>query len=173
MIASNLKSVYRCIKAVMPHMMSQKRGDIINIVSQPARVPYPLGRPYAAAKHAAMALTETVGLQAATYGIRVNAVSPGLVGTPGQRRLMTLFIPEDQLPPLDPPASKGRVRCLMLRVLGLIGSQPQNFGQLCVVGCAPVLSHLGRRDPSRAQPSHPDPPPPIYPPTGRTTPQPP
>jgi len=86
-------------------MMSQKRGDIINIVSQPARVPYPLGGAYPAAKHAAMALTETLGLQAATYGIRVNAVSPGLVDTPGQRRLMTLFIPETQLPPLDPPES--------------------------------------------------------------------
>jgi 3-oxoacyl-[acyl-carrier protein] reductase len=121
MIASNLKSVYLCIKAVMPHMISQKRGDIINIVSQAGRVPYPLGGSYPAAKHAAMALTETVGLQAATYGIRVNAVSPGLVDTPGQRRLMTLFIPEDQLPPMDPPES------IAAAVVYLLCDAPKNM----------------------------------------------
>jgi 3-oxoacyl-[acyl-carrier protein] reductase len=121
MIASNLKSVYLCIKAVMPHMISQQRGDIINIVSQAGRVPYLLGGPYPAAKHAAMALTETVGLQAATYGIRVNAVSPGLVDTPGQRRVMTLFMPEDQLPPMDPPES------IAAAVLYLLCDAPKNM----------------------------------------------
>lgn len=104
-VASNLKSVFLCIKAVMPQMISQQHGEIINIVSQAGRVPYPLEGSYPAAKHAVMALTETAGLQSASYGVRVNGVSPGLIDTPGQRRLMRTLMPEDQLPPMEPAES--------------------------------------------------------------------
>ena len=45
MIASNLKSVFLCVKAVMPHMISRKHGEIVNIVSQMGRVPTPYGGP--------------------------------------------------------------------------------------------------------------------------------
>jgi len=100
-IASNLKSVFLCIKAVIPQMINQQHGEIINIVSKLGRVPNPTESSYAAAKHAVMALTETVGLQSASYGIRVNGVSPGLIDTPGQRRVMRLSMPENQFPAMD------------------------------------------------------------------------
>jgi 3-oxoacyl-[acyl-carrier protein] reductase len=100
---TNLKSVFLCMRAVIPHMIERGRGNIVNIASQAGRVPYALGGAYPAAKHAVIALTQAAAQQAAAHGVRVNAVSPSIVDTPGQRRLMAKLMPEEQFPPMDSP----------------------------------------------------------------------
>jgi 3-oxoacyl-[acyl-carrier protein] reductase len=100
-LATNLKSIFLCLKAVIPHMSQQQRGEVINITSQFGRVRYALGADYGVAKHAATVLTEIAALQAAPHGVRVNAIAPGLIDTPGQRRFMATMMPEDQFPPMS------------------------------------------------------------------------
>lgn len=103
MIEANLKSVFLCTKAVMPVMISQGRGEIVNIASAMAHGAWAFGGPYMVAKHGVIALTETLGLTAKVHGVRVNAVSPGLIDTPGQRRFMATLMPADSLPPMECP----------------------------------------------------------------------
>ena len=100
MIEVNVKSAFLCMKAIMPYMMVQGYGDVINIASGMGRRIVAQGSAYGVAKHAVMALTQHAALQAASHGVRVNAVSPGKIDTPGLRRLMAALMPEDQFPPM-------------------------------------------------------------------------
>tara|TARA_Y100000588_G_scaffold389119_1_gene491090 strand:- start:687 stop:1520 length:834 start_codon:yes stop_codon:yes gene_type:complete len=64
-----------CCRAVLPTMMKQKRGSIINIGSQSVRGLY--RAPYASSKGGILALTKVLSMEYGRYGIRVNTVSPG------------------------------------------------------------------------------------------------
>jgi NAD(P)-dependent dehydrogenase (short-subunit alcohol dehydrogenase family) len=79
----NLGSVYRTSKAVLPHMVRQGRGVIINISSLAsirwAGYPY---FAYYAAKAAVNQATVALAMQYARQGIRANAILPGAVDTP-------------------------------------------------------------------------------------------
>jgi hypothetical protein len=79
----NLGSVYRTAKAVLPHMVRQGRGVIINISSLAsirwAGYPY---FAYYAAKAAVNQATVALAMQYARQGIRANAILPGAVDTP-------------------------------------------------------------------------------------------
>ncbi|MEW4490417.1 SDR family oxidoreductase [Thalassoglobus sp. JC818] len=101
LIEANLKSVFLCMKAIIPYMIEQNHGDIINIGSRMGRQIRGFCGGYAEAKHAVIALTQNSALQAAAFGIRVNAVSPGLVESPGQKQFMARLMPEEEFPPMD------------------------------------------------------------------------
>lgn len=83
-IETNLKTTFLCTNKVLPYMIQQNRGYIINMSSRMGRIASEMGA-YAAAKSAIIALTKTTAIQAYPYGILVNAISPGMVDTPGQR----------------------------------------------------------------------------------------
>ena len=72
-----------CIKAVLPHMVKQKRGRIINISSDLGRTSMGLKgfSIYGAGKGGLLALTRNIASEVASYGITINAVSPGMVRT--------------------------------------------------------------------------------------------
>lgn len=79
----NLKSVMLCCQAVIPTMLEQERGAIVNISSVAAirykGYPYPA---YYASKAAVNHLTVSIALEYASRGIRANAIMPGLTDTP-------------------------------------------------------------------------------------------
>ncbi len=76
----NVKSVWLISQAVVPHMIAQKSGIIINLSSIAARNGGGLGATiYAAAKAAVATITKGMAKELAPQGIRVNAVSPGTV----------------------------------------------------------------------------------------------
>jgi dihydroxycyclohexadiene carboxylate dehydrogenase len=64
-----------CCLAVLPVMMEQKSGSIVNVGSQSTRGLYRL--PYATSKGGILALTKVLAMEYGRYGIRVNTVSPG------------------------------------------------------------------------------------------------
>jgi 3-oxoacyl-[acyl-carrier protein] reductase len=77
----NALSTFLCAKAVAPGMIERRAGAIVNVTSLAAHNGGgPGSSVYAAAKGAAMALTKAYAKELAPHGIRVNAVSPGLIG---------------------------------------------------------------------------------------------
>jgi len=80
-LAANLDSVFHGCQAVLPTMISQRSGRIINIASLSALLA-PAGQTnYAAAKAGVVALTQSLAKEVARIGITVNAVCPGYVET--------------------------------------------------------------------------------------------
>ena len=67
-------TIWGC-RAVLPVMMAQKSGSIVNLGSQSVRGLYRL--PYAASKGGILALTKVLAMEYGRHGIRVNTVSPG------------------------------------------------------------------------------------------------
>ncbi len=86
-IASNLRSVHLCTQAAAREMTRAKRGGaIVNIASIEAENPAPLHSHYTAAKAGVVMYTRTVAHELGRDGIRVNAVSPGLINRPGLKQ---------------------------------------------------------------------------------------
>jgi NAD(P)-dependent dehydrogenase (short-subunit alcohol dehydrogenase family) len=81
-MAVNVKSMYLACRHVLPVMVEQRSGAIINNSSLTSiRFTYPC-LPYSVSKAAVNELTRTVAMQYAQHGIRANAVVPGLMATP-------------------------------------------------------------------------------------------
>jgi 2-hydroxycyclohexanecarboxyl-CoA dehydrogenase len=81
-IRINLYGTLHGAKAVLPLMVSQKSGTIINIASDAGRVGSSGEAVYSATKGGVIAFTKTLARETARYGIRVNCVSPGPADTP-------------------------------------------------------------------------------------------
>jgi len=83
-LAIDLTGGMLCAKHVLKHMIPQKSGVVINIVSEggrsgDGRSGYPMRSPYCCSKAGLIALTETLSIEVGEYNIRVNAISPAAV----------------------------------------------------------------------------------------------
>lgn len=102
-----LKGVFLGMKHQGRQMMRQRSGSIVNIASLNAHVPMHAGSAYVAAKAGVEMLSRNGALEMAEFGIRVNAILPGLVQTPltsrhfGNPDAMTAF---EQRIPMGRPA---------------------------------------------------------------------
>lgn len=104
----NLNSVFHACKAVLPTMISQRSGRIINIASLSALLA-PAGQTnYAAAKAGVIALTQALAKEVARIGITVNAISPGYIDTEG-------------LSKMDPATQNAAITRIPMRRLGKPG----------------------------------------------------
>lgn len=86
-MAVNLKGVFNCCKACVPHMKERKSGKIINISSLAGRNGVETLLPYAATKAGVISITQSLALQLAPYHINVNTVCPSVVWSPMWRRV--------------------------------------------------------------------------------------
>lgn len=78
----SLKGTFLCTKAVLPSMIAQKAGRIINISSAHGKVASEFKAPYVAAKHGVIGFTKVLALEVAKHNITANCVCPGYVLTP-------------------------------------------------------------------------------------------
>lgn len=81
MMDINVKGLLYVSKAIIPKMIKQKSGHIINIGSIAGKEVYPKGNIYCASKHAVDAINKGMRMDLNEHGIRVGAVNPGLVET--------------------------------------------------------------------------------------------
>jgi NAD(P)-dependent dehydrogenase (short-subunit alcohol dehydrogenase family) len=79
----NLAGVYLGCRAVLPYMLERRSGSIVNTASTAAMMGAATSQiSYTASKGGVLAMTRELGVQFARTGVRVNAVSPGVVATP-------------------------------------------------------------------------------------------
>lgn len=81
MIDTNIKGLLYISRKIMPEMVHNKSGHIINVSSVAGKEVYEKGNVYCATKHAVEALTKGMRIDMLPHGIKVSSVSPGLVET--------------------------------------------------------------------------------------------
>jgi 3-oxoacyl-[acyl-carrier protein] reductase len=81
----NLKSVFLCSQAVLPAMVKQRYGKIVNISSIYGFTGNPTRSSYAAAKAGVAAFTKSLALEHVQDGLNINAIAPGRIATPRVR----------------------------------------------------------------------------------------
>ena len=81
MMDVNLKGVFLCCRAVIPAMMKQKKGEIINIASLAGKNSFAGGAVYSATKWGLIGFSRSLMLEVREHNIRVVTISPGSVNT--------------------------------------------------------------------------------------------
>ncbi len=99
----NIKSVFVCSKQIVPYLKETK-GTIINTSSMVSIYGQPSGVMYPASKFAVNGITKSLARELASFGIRVNAVAPGMIETD-----MVKNLPKEMLEPLVKTIPLGRI----------------------------------------------------------------
>ena len=84
----NTKSVFIMSRAVVPQMLRQGTGKIINVASRAALVGEAQAALYSASKAAVVRLTESMAAELKAHGINVNCILPSIIDTPVNRQAM-------------------------------------------------------------------------------------
>ena len=77
----NVRSVFMCSQAVLPKMLENSWGRIVNIASTAGLKGYSYVSSYCAAKHAVIGLTRSLAMEVASKGVTINAICPGYTET--------------------------------------------------------------------------------------------
>jgi NAD(P)-dependent dehydrogenase (short-subunit alcohol dehydrogenase family) len=110
----NVVGVFLGLKHVLPVMLKQNKGSIINTASIAGLIGSPDIAAYTASKHAVIGLTKSAALECTATGVRVNCVCPGLIDS----RMLSAII-EGRNPGKAPVASDKIVERIPARRLGL------------------------------------------------------
>jgi NAD(P)-dependent dehydrogenase (short-subunit alcohol dehydrogenase family) len=95
-LAVNLKGVFLCCQAVVPHMKKQKYGKIVNVGSVGAIAPSRTIADYCIAKSGVLMLTQCLALEFAEDNICVNALLPGITRTDFHDGIRPKGVPKDE-----------------------------------------------------------------------------
>ncbi|MFZ2969884.1 MAG: SDR family oxidoreductase, partial [Minisyncoccia bacterium] len=85
----NLKSVFLAAKKVIPEMLKQGKGKIVNIASIAGLVGFAQSSAYCASKGGIIALTREMALEYAPQKINVNSIAPGVIKTAMTKDMIT------------------------------------------------------------------------------------
>ncbi len=101
-VSVNLVGQFNCIHRAVPLMREAGGGSIINMSSIAGRLGFPYRSAYSASKWGIIGLTQSVAMEVGEFNIRVNAILPGIVEGPRQRRVqnaraITLGISEEEM----------------------------------------------------------------------------
>ena len=88
-IEVNLHGMFHCVKRAVPVMKARGAGSIINISTASTQTGMPLRTPYITSKCAVDGMTTNLARELGPFGIRCNAILPGLIDNPRGRALIT------------------------------------------------------------------------------------
>ena len=113
LFAVNVRGMFFLMQKVLAQMVMQRNnariaGTIINLASQAGRRGEALVSHYCATKAAVVSYTQSAALAMAPYGIRVNAIAPGVIDTPMWQQVDALFARYEGLQPGEKKAAVGK-----------------------------------------------------------------
>lgn len=132
LIRENLKSVFLCTSAVGKVMLKQKRGSIINMASLAGILPYAQMTHYATAKAGIIHLTRSLAQEWGPLNIRVNAIAPGFIETPGIIEWMK------SLKEKNPNVLEDHLKCIGMKRLG----KPDDLKGLAIFLASDASSYI-------------------------------
>jgi NAD(P)-dependent dehydrogenase (short-subunit alcohol dehydrogenase family) len=88
MLATNLRPFYVLARAIVPILVKQGHGSIVNVVARAAIEPLAGASAYAASKAGALAMAESLAAELVGTGVRVNSILPRIIDTPANRQAM-------------------------------------------------------------------------------------
>lgn len=132
-LAVNVKGVFLGLKYVVPVMLAQKSGAIVNMSSGAGLIGTPGMVAYTASKHAVLGINKTVALELAPQGIRVNAICPGVINTRMMRQLESL---------LSPGNPEGCVAQMKASTPNGRYGEPQDVARTAVFLCSDLAAHI-------------------------------
>jgi len=139
-IDTNLKGYFMMIQAVVPHMQAKNYGKILNIASAAVYGGVPEQVHYVASKGGVVSMTKALALELAPFKINVNAVCPGTVETPGNKKFLAQFKEIlDQRIPLGRVAQPGDIASA---VLFLVSDEAEYITGQCLPVCGGVTIGL-------------------------------
>jgi len=98
--AVNVDGIFNATRAVVPGMIERRRGAVVNLASWLGRRGHPQFSAYAAAKFAVIGITQSLAPEVAAFGVRVNAVCPGIIADTPMRLALEQAGAGAGLPPL-------------------------------------------------------------------------
>ena len=87
-LAIDITGQFNCVRLAVPHLKQSKNPSIMNLSSQAGKHGFPLRSAYAAAKWGVIGFTKSIAIELGGFGIRVNALLPGLVAGDRIRRVI-------------------------------------------------------------------------------------
>ncbi len=87
-LAIDITGQFNCVRLAVPHLKQSKNASIMNVSSQAGKHGFPLRSAYAAAKWGVIGFTKTIAIELGEFGIRANALLPGLVAGDRIRRVI-------------------------------------------------------------------------------------
>ena len=87
-LAVDITGQFNCVRLAVPHLKQSKNASIMNLSSQAGKHGFPLRSAYAAAKWGVIGFTKSIAIELGPFGIRVNALLPGLVAGDRIRRVI-------------------------------------------------------------------------------------
>jgi len=90
-VDTHLKGTFLCCRYVLPHMIKQHSGKVVNISSVGGQRGFGMGGHYCAAKHGIIGLNKSMAMEVADHNINVNVVCPGTVWTDMMKGIAAYF----------------------------------------------------------------------------------
>lgn len=112
-VDANLKGAFLCSKAVLPHMIANNSGTIINVACGAGRVGFENLSAYCASKFGMMGLTQSLAWEAANYNIRVMSICPGETATDMQKEADPEYYNQNKQTMLQPRYIAERIKYLI------------------------------------------------------------
>ena len=143
----DLDGVWHMCKAVLPVMLAQGSGAIVNIASSHSSTIIPHSFPYPVAKHGLLGLTRALGIEYAARGVRVNAIAPGYIDTDIARSHWATFpdpaAERRRAEALHPPGRIGRPEEVAMTAVFLASDEAPfiNAASIAIDGGRSVLYH--------------------------------
>jgi NAD(P)-dependent dehydrogenase (short-subunit alcohol dehydrogenase family) len=132
-MAVNVKGVFLGLRHVLPVMLKQKHGAVVNTASVAGLVASPGMPAYVASKHAVIGLTKTSAGEVARSGVRINAVCPGPIDT---RMIHSV---ESMINPTDPSSVSDRYQSNI--PIGRYGT-PEEVANLVLFLCSDLAGNI-------------------------------